>query len=133
MRLSSRNPVDRVREYLLVRDLTALTDAEFLAKFIATREEDAFTALVRRHSPVVLGTARRILPDVSDADDVFQAALRTLARKARKSRCLAAPRHLSRGIAGLKTITAGQGRTAAHSSGRRSARKAQRPRAVLGN
>jgi RNA polymerase sigma factor (sigma-70 family) len=87
MRVSTRNPVRRIREYLLVRDLAAFTDAALLARFNATRDEDAFTAPVRRHSSLVLGTARRIVHDASDADDVFQATFLTLSRKANSLRC----------------------------------------------
>jgi RNA polymerase sigma factor (sigma-70 family) len=87
MRLSSRNPVHRVREYLLAHDLEALPDPELLSRFAATRDEGSFTALVRRHSPLVLGTARRVCPDAADADDVFQAAFLTLSRKAGSLRC----------------------------------------------
>ncbi|HJZ89455.1 MAG TPA: sigma-70 family RNA polymerase sigma factor [Gemmataceae bacterium] len=86
MRLS-RNPVHRVREYLLAHDLEALPDPELLSRFAATRDEGSFTALVRRHSPLVLGTARRVCPDADDADDVFQAAFLTLSRKAGSLRC----------------------------------------------
>ena len=47
MRLTTRNPVQRVREFLLVRELDAHSDAELLSRFVSTRDDDAFTALVR--------------------------------------------------------------------------------------
>jgi RNA polymerase sigma factor (sigma-70 family) len=58
------------------------TDVGLLARFAAERDEAAFAELVQRHGPMVLGVCRRILRDVHDADDVFQATFLVLARKA---------------------------------------------------
>src|SRR5262245_36841943 len=87
MLVMSRNPINRVREFLLTQDLEGLSDAELLSRFAGQRDEDSFTTLVRRHTPLVLGTARRIVANSSDADDVFQAAFLTLARKSSSIRC----------------------------------------------
>src|SRR5882724_221211 len=57
------------------------SDAALLTQFAATRDPDAFRALVERHGPLVLGVARRIAGDLH-ADDVFQATFLTLARHA---------------------------------------------------
>jgi RNA polymerase sigma factor (sigma-70 family) len=59
-----------------------LSDRELLRRFAASRDEGAFAALVQRHGPMVLATCRRVLHNAHDADDVFQAAFLTLARKA---------------------------------------------------
>lgn len=87
MRLGNRNPVHRLRHLLADHDLDAQPDAVLLARFAADRDEGAFSALVRRHSALVLGTARRVLGNPIDADDVFQAVFLTLSRKAGSIRC----------------------------------------------
>src|SRR5262245_61933844 len=40
------------------------TDRQLLERFAARRDESAFAELVRRHGPMVLGVARRVLGDV---------------------------------------------------------------------
>jgi RNA polymerase sigma factor (sigma-70 family) len=62
--------------------LASLSDREMLRRFAAARDEAAFAALVRRHGPMVLQSARRVLGNGPDAEDVFQAAFVLLARKA---------------------------------------------------
>jgi RNA polymerase sigma factor (sigma-70 family) len=59
-----------------------LSDRELLQRFAATRDEDAFAALVRRHGPMVLCVGRRVLHNGHDAEDVLQATFLVLSRKA---------------------------------------------------
>jgi RNA polymerase sigma factor (sigma-70 family) len=61
-------------------------DAQLLQRFVATRDELAFEALLRRHGPMVLGVCRRLLLHAEDAEDAFQATFLILARKAARLR-----------------------------------------------
>jgi RNA polymerase sigma factor (sigma-70 family) len=57
------------------------TDADLLRRFAAGRDEQAFTMLMDRHGPMVLGVARRVTGDYQAAEDVFQATFLALARQ----------------------------------------------------
>jgi RNA polymerase sigma factor (sigma-70 family) len=59
-----------------------VSDAQLLERFIRARDEVAFELLVYRHGPMVFGVCRRVLRDIHDAEDAFQATMLVLARKA---------------------------------------------------
>ena len=71
-----------LRRVVLVRDMADRTDGQLLTAFLRERDGDAFAALVRRHGPMVLGVARRVIGDFHTADDAFQAVFLVLARRA---------------------------------------------------
>jgi RNA polymerase sigma factor (sigma-70 family) len=63
-----------------------LSDQQLLQEFIARRDETAFHTLVDRHGPLVRGVCLRVLGNLHDADDAFQAAFLVLARQANSIR-----------------------------------------------
>jgi RNA polymerase sigma factor (sigma-70 family) len=58
------------------------TDRELLRAFSVNGDQAAFNALLKRHGPLVLAVCRRMLPDVQDSEDVFQATFLLLVRQA---------------------------------------------------
>jgi RNA polymerase sigma factor (sigma-70 family) len=60
----------------------AESDRELLARFSRGGDGDAFAEVVRRHAPMVLAVCRRVVGDVQEAEDAFQATFVVLARKA---------------------------------------------------
>jgi RNA polymerase sigma factor (sigma-70 family) len=84
----SKRAVQSLRHYLRqVSDQTASkADAHLLRQFIDANDHQAFEVLLERHGPMVLGTARRLVNNAADADDVFQAAFLSLARLAKSIR-----------------------------------------------
>jgi RNA polymerase sigma factor (sigma-70 family) len=58
------------------------TDRQLLERIAKKRDEKAFTQLVQRHGPMVLGVCRQILGNDQDAEDAFQATFLVLSSKA---------------------------------------------------
>jgi RNA polymerase sigma factor (sigma-70 family) len=84
----SGRAVQSLKQYLRrVSDEAALqADALLLRQFTEASDHQAFEALLDRHGPMVLGTARRLVANATDADDVFQAVFLSLARLAKTIR-----------------------------------------------
>ncbi|MCI0381201.1 MAG: sigma-70 family RNA polymerase sigma factor, partial [Gemmataceae bacterium] len=64
-------------------DTDSLSDGQLLECFASRRDPLAFEALMRRHGPMVFGVCRRLLHQIQDAEDAFQATFLVLVRKAK--------------------------------------------------
>ena len=60
--------------------LQVASDRQLLKRFVAG-DEAAFAELIRRHSALVMGVCQRILRNISDSEDAFQATFLVLSRK----------------------------------------------------
>lgn len=74
--------LEHIRALAAARPDVPACDAELLSRFVGRRDEAAFESLLRRHGPMVLRVARRVLGNDTDAEDVFQATFLLLARRA---------------------------------------------------
>jgi len=79
-----------IRTLVTAQTSDRLPDGQLLRRYTSERDEAAFGELVRRHGPLVLGVCRRVLHNLHDAEDAFQATFLVLARKAGSVR----PRHM---------------------------------------
>ncbi len=59
------------------------SDHDLLARFVRSRDEAAFRALVNRHAKLVLSACRQVLTDPADLDDAFQATFVVLLKRAK--------------------------------------------------
>jgi RNA polymerase sigma factor (sigma-70 family) len=77
-----------VRQLMRTAGAEALgeTDRDLLRRFAEANDQNAFAALVRRHTGMVFGVCRRCVPTVQDAEDACQATFVILAGKASRVR-----------------------------------------------
>jgi RNA polymerase sigma factor (sigma-70 family) len=101
--------IHHLRRAALVHEAGGLSDGQLLKCFVTIRDEAAFEALVRRHGPMVLGVCRRVLGNLPDAEDAFQAVFLVLVRKAAS---LHAPELLANWLYGVAYRTALKAREA---------------------
>jgi RNA polymerase sigma factor (sigma-70 family) len=80
--------IEALQRYLcrLCDEAVAPEDAVLLDRFVTANDREAFELLVARHGAMVLGTARRLVANTHDAEDVFQAVFLSLARLAKSIR-----------------------------------------------
>jgi RNA polymerase sigma factor (sigma-70 family) len=74
--------IRQLRRVAVRQDGAGMTDAQLLECFVVRRDEAAFAALVRRHGPMVWNVCGRVLRNLHDAEDAFQATFLVLVRKA---------------------------------------------------
>jgi RNA polymerase sigma factor (sigma-70 family) len=109
------------------RGHSAESDAELLRRFVRHRDGIAFEQLVDRHSSLVWGVCRRILPSEADCEDAFQATFLALVRQAPS---LASSRPLD---AWLHTVAVRAARKAHVRALRRPPQRSARDRQTMGD
>lgn len=82
MSLALSSTVQTLRRLAFRSAARERTDRQLLERFAQTGDEAAFAAVVDRHGAMVLSVCRRVLGNVQDAEDAFQAVFLVLARKA---------------------------------------------------
>jgi len=77
------HPLDKVVQHICsVAASQGATDRELLLAYSISGDQRAFAALVKRHGPFVFAECKRILGNVEDAEDAFQATFVVLAQNA---------------------------------------------------
>jgi DNA-directed RNA polymerase specialized sigma24 family protein len=79
-------PTRLVTHILATARLAGPADRELVRRYARFNDQAAFAELVRRHGPMVLGAATRVIGRDPAAEDAFQIAFAALARQARAIR-----------------------------------------------
>lgn len=88
-----------IRRLAAVQTRRGLADGELLQQFVEANDEAAFTVLVERHGPMILGVCGRALRHAQDAEDACQATFLVLARRAASVRKAASVSSWLHGVA----------------------------------
>ena len=71
----------QIERLFRIGTVSGLSEDELLERIRARRDESSFEALVLRHGPMVWGVCRRLLRNLQDAEDAFQATFLILLSK----------------------------------------------------
>lgn len=91
--------LQHLRRIVSQQHANGMTDGRLLELFLNHKDEAAFAALVHRHGPMVLAVCRRVLHNLHDAEDAFQATFLVLVRKAASIRPREMVAHWLHGVA----------------------------------
>src|SRR6266481_5881515 len=78
--------LSRLTRGMAAETLGDQSDRQLIARLLASREQAAFEAVVRRHGPMVYRVCWRVLRHDQDSEDAFQATFLVLAQKLRTVR-----------------------------------------------
>jgi RNA polymerase sigma-70 factor (ECF subfamily) len=76
------NAVACVRALVAAQEAEDQSDQDLVQAFSTKNDKVAFAALVKRHGPMVFSVCMRLLHQIQDAEDAFQAVFIVLARYA---------------------------------------------------
>jgi RNA polymerase sigma factor (sigma-70 family) len=77
-----RAVLQHVQAVVAAENAACQSDGALLGAFLKANDQAAFSVLVKRHGPLVLSVCRRVLHNLEEAEDGFQATFLLLVRKA---------------------------------------------------